>query len=249
MGRYQDLSGQKFNHLTVIERTDDYVSKCGCRVVMYKCQCDCGNIAIVRANSLKSGITISCGCIRKSSMKGVNLEDLTNQRFGRWTVLYRVDSIVEPSGRKATVWRCRCNCGNEQDVRASSLKNGSSKSCGCLKADVLTKTRDLKNERFGRWLVLDRAPDKIICQKYKRAQKMWHCKCDCGNENDVSEQSLVQGKSVSCGCYRKERVQEKVTYQDLTGKQFHHCYDEIANMLTNELSKFVDEENKQLNQY
>lgn len=33
---------------------------------------------------------------------------------------------------------------------------------------------------------------------------MWHCRCDCGTEKDISRTNLVQGKTKSCGCYRKE---------------------------------------------
>lgn len=53
----EDLTGIRFGHLLVLER----VSKPG-QVVKWKCLCDCGNIVIVRATSLKRGDTQSCGC-------------------------------------------------------------------------------------------------------------------------------------------------------------------------------------------
>ena len=31
------------------------------------------------------------------------------------------------------VWLCKCDCGNETNVRISKLKNGTTKSCGCFK--------------------------------------------------------------------------------------------------------------------
>jgi len=54
------------------------------------------------------------------------LEDLTGQRFGRWTVLER----AENKGKR-TAWLCKCDCGTVKAVHATSLKNGDSTSCGC----------------------------------------------------------------------------------------------------------------------
>jgi hypothetical protein len=31
-------------------------------------------------------------------------------------------------------WRCRCDCGNEVDVRLTNIKSGNTASCGCKKA-------------------------------------------------------------------------------------------------------------------
>jgi hypothetical protein len=36
-------------------------------------------------------------------------------------------------------WLCRCSCGNTKEVIGSSLKNGHSKSCGCLQKDINIK--------------------------------------------------------------------------------------------------------------
>lgn len=46
--------------------------------------------------------------------------------FGRWRVL----------DRKGSRWLCRCKCGTERCVDASSLRRGVSKSCGCAKREV-----------------------------------------------------------------------------------------------------------------
>lgn len=57
------------------------------------------------------------------------LIDLTGQRFGRLTV-------VERAGQTAAgvvVWACVCDCGTICDVQGNSLRNGRTKSCGCLR--------------------------------------------------------------------------------------------------------------------
>ena len=60
-------------------------------------------------------------------VKGMNIKDKTNERFGRLTVIGMSD---KKSGRK-TYWNCLCDCGNKVTVRSDSL--GTTKSCGCLK--------------------------------------------------------------------------------------------------------------------
>ena len=52
-------------------------------------------------------------------------------KFGRWTVLERVKSHD-----KSAWWKCRCECGIVRDVRATPLKNGKSRSCGCLRSEL-----------------------------------------------------------------------------------------------------------------
>lgn len=59
--------------------------------------------------------------------------DLTGQRFGRWTVLRRADHNNQFN---KVLWVCRCDCGNEAEVPAATLRNGTSQSCGCRQADI-----------------------------------------------------------------------------------------------------------------
>ena len=56
-------------------------------------------------------------------------QDLTGQKFGRLTVLKR----VENKG-KNVMWECECSCGNpiHSFVSSSNLKNGKVQSCGCM---------------------------------------------------------------------------------------------------------------------
>lgn len=59
-GNYRDLTGEKFNRLTVLHREGSHGSR-----ACWKCRCDCGNEVIVETADLKSGNTKSCGCFRK----------------------------------------------------------------------------------------------------------------------------------------------------------------------------------------
>jgi len=55
------------------------------------------------------------------------IKDLAGQRFGRLMVLY--DTGERKNG--SVVWRCRCDCGNESDVRSNNLVSVRTTSCGC----------------------------------------------------------------------------------------------------------------------
>lgn len=61
-------------------------------------------------------------------------KDITGQRFGRLTVLYRLHNI-----KGKTKWFCVCDCGNLKEVTLSDLKKGNTQSCGCLYKDIHTK--------------------------------------------------------------------------------------------------------------
>lgn len=63
MGKFIDLTGQKFNRLIVLERVNN---KTGNRY-KWKCQCECGSITLVDPKNLKNEHTKSCGCLQKES--------------------------------------------------------------------------------------------------------------------------------------------------------------------------------------
>lgn len=60
--------------------------------------------------------------------------DLTGQKFGRLIVIRR----LENNKNNKIMWLCRCDCGVEKITVGASLKNGSSKSCGCLRREVVS---------------------------------------------------------------------------------------------------------------
>ena len=123
--KVDDMLGKKFGKLTVIklaEKNPNLTNRCK----YYLCQCECGNTVIVQGSALRQGHSTSCGCARK----GTSIKDLTNQKFGKLTVLYKTDKRKDGS----VIWHCKCECGNECDVNGNYLRNGDVKSCGCLKS-------------------------------------------------------------------------------------------------------------------
>lgn len=57
------------------------------------------------------------------------LIDLTGQRFGRLTVIEKAQSC---SMSKNARWLCRCDCGEHVVAKATHLKDGHTRSCGCI---------------------------------------------------------------------------------------------------------------------
>lgn len=132
-----DETGNRYGRLTVIER----VANSDSRRVMWRCKCDCGNEAIVSGDCLRWGQTKSCGCLRRERFAPLThdghsrkLIDLVGNRYGRLTVIRYAGSGV--SGAR---WVCRCDCGNITEVASFSLRNGETKSCGCLRRENFKK--------------------------------------------------------------------------------------------------------------
>lgn len=123
--RIGDITGKKFNMLTAIEivRNDKKNGN------IWKFKCDCGNYTELPAYKVTSNTPVkSCGCIlRKPKI------DMVGKKFGRLTVL-KYAGVV---GRRRTMWICRCDCGSIVEVDGTHLRNGHTKSCGCLCSELI----------------------------------------------------------------------------------------------------------------
>lgn len=63
--RKVDLHGHRYGRLSVVCEGRPYYNTNGRRVAAWDCICDCGNNAVVRGSDLRSGRTLSCGCVQK----------------------------------------------------------------------------------------------------------------------------------------------------------------------------------------
>lgn len=73
--------------------------------------------------------------------------DLIGQKFNKLTVIERADDYMTPKGVRSSRWLCQCECGNKLVVRGSYLKNGNTKSCGCLQKEAASKIGK-KNKKY-----------------------------------------------------------------------------------------------------
>lgn len=67
--------------------------------------------------------------------------DLTGQKFGMLTVLERSQQKI--NGKNS--WICLCDCGNKTTVPVDKLRNGNTKSCGCLRLKRLIERNTSHN--------------------------------------------------------------------------------------------------------
>lgn len=160
------------------------------------CRCDCGTERYVLERSLRHGGSMSCGCIRKEEAVKAISYDLAGQVFGDLTVLSKAENQRKNGG---IWWTCQCSCGNLYDVPGSLLVTGRRTHCGSKAHPKNYASVDISNQRFHRLVAL-----YPLKNRDPKGAVLWRCKCDCGNEADVSYNNLVYGNMKSCGCQKKE---------------------------------------------
>lgn len=143
---------------------------------------------------LKNGVYIKNVALDSEDLKAVpsmrRFEDLTDKLINQWHVIEYLGDYY---------WRCQCSCGKIRAVFCARLKNGTSASCG----HDTNKFKDLTGQTFGHWTAL-----KYI------SNKMWLCRCElCQTVKGVNKDSLLDGKSHSCGC-------TTTGFKDLKGQTF-----------------------------
>ena len=185
--RAKDLTGCIFGDYQVLYRTECPEGK-NPDHAWWLCQCNlCKKYFIKQGSYLtKKTAKNECDC----------RYDLVGQKIGRWTVQYLLEERTKKRGK---IYHCKCECGNEKDVPAETLRRGESQSCGCLNRELAAErcraTRiDLTGQRFGKLVAL------FPIYNENGGHTLWHCKCDCGNECDIDMGNLRQGFSQSCGC-------------------------------------------------
>lgn len=74
-------------------------------------------------------------------------KNLTGMRFGKLTAVKIVKNCEHKC--KSVIWQCKCDCGNIVNVRSSNLINGHTKSCGCIRKEIIMnrdKERAIHND-------------------------------------------------------------------------------------------------------
>lgn len=74
MGRFKDLTGERFGRLVVVKRVEDYIEpSSGRHRARWLCKCNCGNETIILdCNLMKKNGIKSCGCLRRDFAYGLN---------------------------------------------------------------------------------------------------------------------------------------------------------------------------------
>lgn len=179
MPKFEDLTGQRFGHLTAIKPL-------GGNKWIWKCDCGCEKEIL--AASVKRGKTSACGTSCEFSPSHKLTSDLTGKRFGRLTVIERAKRYKTNSGKRGTYYVCQCDCGNIVTVIANHLTTGHTQSCGCAHTEQteVWKTFNLshgrsresaKSKSYARWMQIKQRcynPNDIDYKYYgARGIKMW----------------------------------------------------------------------------
>lgn len=130
-----DIIGNKYNHLEVIKRGEDYIAPSGKRLKRWLCLCDCQlespkeeqKLNLVYQSHLLNNKVKSCGCNKYRIHP--NYKDWTGHKFGKLTVEGRVE---KPSHMKnqGVYWECKCSCGNKTIMISAEIKRERMLSCG-----------------------------------------------------------------------------------------------------------------------
>jgi 5-methylcytosine-specific restriction endonuclease McrA len=81
--------------------------------------------------------------------------DLTNKVFGKWSVLELIGHDIHGK----VLWKCKCECGTIKNQYSYTLTSGGTKSCGCLKYELIK-------------------PYEAVYNSLKRAAKLRKITCD-----------------------------------------------------------------------
>lgn len=126
--------------------------------------------------------------------------------FGNW----HVDEKADEKGN----WNCTCAiCGEKRKINGYHLRKGSYPKC-----KAKNPPRIEAGKEYGWWTAV----------KYE-GNELWTCRCRCGTVRQVRADSLVRGRSKSCGCKPIERPSRRKPTVDLTNQTIGYWHvDEYA---------------------
>jgi len=131
----RDLMGQRFNRLTVIDYLgSQYQNGRSGTSIMWRCQCDCGNIVDIPASHLMTGHTQSCGCLGLSKLLGGGHNKLDEGLAAAHVLLYNYQKSARQRGYswkieprlflELTSSHCHyCGCAPSQVQTANGKRN------------------------------------------------------------------------------------------------------------------------------
>lgn len=187
--RGRDLSGTVFGHLTVKKKALAH-SRDG---AVWECSCDCGKQYLLSTKQLtnRGASSVCCNGKEPHDPKVIAMrKEMIGKRFGLLTVLY-----IHPSKNHRTFVHCRCDCGNECDIRMDVLKRQKSPSCGCKFKEMRRSTFDEKRENL-----IGRRFGKLVVESgfYRDKGHVWKCRCDCGETAEANTSELLNNRKLSC---------------------------------------------------
>ena len=168
--------------------------------VYYLCRCDCGNIiSLTKPKILKRKIQ---GC---NKCNQINFNQYIGKKINNWYIMNYLGNYK---------FKCKCDCGNIEDVNCYNILHGLSKNWGCIRKEKMSKyasINSLVGDRYGNLTVIKEKG------KNKYGKTICECLCDCGNKIDVLSNSLRTGHTYSCGCVKSKTPSQIKIYLENLG--------------------------------
>ena len=198
MPKIIDLTGNKYGLLTVVKKSD---KRCNGKI-LWECQCECGQICLKTKESLERPSQKPKACSPQCQNQ-IKIGD----KFNRLTV---IEIMLQE--KKATKYKCQCDCGNIVITESSKLKAERIKSCGCYRQERMSElglqnsqALDLTNQHFGKLIALEPT------EKRQNKSIIWKCICDCGQIHYASANNLKSGNVTRCSnCSISSKGEEKI---------------------------------------
>ena len=141
----KNLTGQQFGRLTVIG-----LEPANSRKTYWICQCDCGNIKVVRSDSLQNGSVRSCGCLKREQ-NSINLNK-SEAKKKYYATGYKVGGT-----RLYNIWQnMKSRCYREKDTRYHRYGGRGIIVCDEWKNDFIAFHNWAMNNGYQEELTIDR---------------------------------------------------------------------------------------------
>lgn len=122
------------------------------------------------------------------------------QKIRDWTVI----SLSEKKRRYSKLYICECKCGKRMNKEICELiRRGPDRCKSCatkfrnFSQQSPHKLKDLQNQKFGKWIVIDRVLNEKV-------GGYWKCLCECGKLEEIYGADLRRGKTTQCrSCSRR----------------------------------------------
>lgn len=140
---------------------------------------------------------------------------LENKQFGRLLVIKKTD--IRKTTSNCIFWECKCDCGNTVLVNTGNLVSGSTKSCGCLKLDMI-KSNHYSRKEFG-----ESAKNNLYLHYKRGAEKR-------SIVFDLSKEDFYEVVTKNC-LYCGKEASNKFWYKGLYGYYTYTGVDRIDNTI------------------
>lgn len=216
MGKFNDLTGKKFDRWTVLHKAEDRYDKQGYPRIYWTCKCDCGTIRDVSAVSLVNKQSTSCGCKRKESCAKNAKHGLSGTRIKR--IYYNMHSRCENpntpkfknhggrgikvcdewSGENGLVnfYNWAMSNGYKEDLTIDRIDDdGDYEPSNCQWADYRTQNFNKRNNRF---VTIDNVAKTVTewCEEFGININTFTKRLDSG----VTGKTLLEPRKIYAGC-------------------------------------------------